>query len=68
MGRVREHTLGNATVVMIFVEEVLRQVLVGRHHEKVEVVEDLLLLEFPIIVMEVVIHPHEALIQDLRDD
>ena len=69
MIRVGEDALGNATVVVILVEEELLSFLrLQRHRDQVEVVEDLPLLGSPVIIVEVVIDPHEALVDQFRND
>jgi hypothetical protein len=67
--RVGEDALRNASVVVVLVEEELLPFLrLKRDRDQVEVIEDLLLLGSPVIIVEVVIDPHEALVDQLRDD
>lgn len=67
---VREDTLRHSTVVQVFIEEELIRVRgrLGRDNQKVEVVKDRFLAGAPVIVMEVVINPEEALIKQFRDE
>ena len=59
----------NASVVMVLVEEELLSFLrLKRDRDQVEVIEDLLLLGSPVIIVEVVIDPHEALVDHFRND
>ena len=50
--------------MMILVKEVFLWVLTGllRDGHQVEVIKDLLLLRSPVVIVEVVINPHESLI------
>lgn len=59
----------NASVVMILVkEEFLGPILLLRDGNQVEIVENLLLLGPPVIIVEVIVNPHEALVYHLRND
>lgn len=64
---VREHTLGDSAVEGVLIEEelVLVGLIRGREHQQVEVVKYSLLLRAPVIVMEVVVNPHETLVKQL---
>lgn len=64
---VGEHTLGDASVVMFFFEEELCLIVGEWQNEEVEIIEDLLLLGAPIVIVEVVLNPHKALIYHLGD-
>jgi len=67
--RVGEDALRNASVVVVLVEEELLPFLrLKRDRDQVEVIEDLLLLGSPVIIVEVVIDPHEALVDHFRND
>jgi hypothetical protein len=67
--RVGEDALRNASVVVVLVEEELLPFLrLERDRDQVEVIEDLLLLGSPVIIVEVVIDPHEALVDHFRYD
>ena len=68
MVRVREHTLRNASVMMIFVKEVFLGVFTCLlwDSNQVEVIEDLLLLGSPVIIVEVIIDPHKSLVNHFR--
>jgi hypothetical protein len=56
--RIGEDALGNASVVVILVEEEFLSFLrLQRDRDQVEVVEDLPLLGSPVIIVEVVINP-----------
>ena len=68
MVRIREHSLWNAAIMRILVEEELISIYVrGWHDQQIEVVKHLLLLGSPIIIVEVIVNPHKALIQNLWD-
>ena len=57
-------------MVMVLVKEVFLGVLAGLlgDGKQVEVIEDLLLLGSPVVIVEVVINPHEALVYEFRDN
>jgi hypothetical protein len=67
--RIREDTLRNTSVVMVLIKEELLAILslLGDGNE-IKVVEDLPLLRSPVFIMEVVINPHETLINEFRND
>ena len=56
--------------MMVLVKEVFLGVLAGLlgDGKQVEVIEDLLLLGSPVVIVEVVINPHEALVYEFRDN
>jgi hypothetical protein len=55
---------------MVLVKEIFLGVLTGLlgDGKQVEVIEDLLLLGSPVVIVEVVINPHEALVYEFRDN
>jgi len=70
VSRVGEDTLGDAPAVGVLVKEEF--VLIGcwgcGDNQKVEIVEDFLLLCPPVIIVEVVLNPHESLVDHLWRD
>jgi hypothetical protein len=60
--------LGDSPLEVGSVIEELGGVFVVGDHEETEVVEGALLLGLPVIVVEVVINPHELLVYYLRGD
>ena len=70
MCRIGEHTLRHAAVIVILVKEELVLLGIGccRYYQEVKVVEDCLLLQFPVRVVEVVVNPHEPLVNHFRYD
>lgn len=67
---VRENALRHPTAVDIFIEEefVLVWCSCCRYLEQVEVVIDLLLLQLPVGIVEVVVDPHESLVDHFWHD
>jgi hypothetical protein len=63
-----EYALGNLSVYVIFVEEEVVLLLILGNLQKVEIVEDFLLLFLPVLVMEVIANPHEPLVNELGDN
>jgi hypothetical protein len=55
-------------MVVLVKEELLPFLCLEWDRDQVEVIEDLLLLGSPVIIVEVVIDPHEALVDQLRHD
>lgn len=68
MIRRRENTLRNDPLVVTSVIEVLEVAIFSRHHKQVEAVKDFGLGFLPISIMEVVVDPHELLIDHLWYD
>lgn len=66
--RWREDALRNYPLIRSSIVEVLELAFFAGHHEQVEVVVDFLLRLLPVLVMEVVVDPHEALVEYLRHD
>jgi len=64
----RENTLRNDPLVVASVIEVLEVALLARYHKQIEAVKDFFLGFLPISIVEVVIDPHELLIDHLWND
>ena len=70
MVRIGKHTLRDPPIETVLVKEklvILRLCRWGKN-QQVEVVKNCLLLRTPVIVMEVIFNPEEALVEHLRDN
>lgn len=63
-----EDSFWDTTMVVVAVEEVFRCIRMWWDNKEVEVIVNLLLFGLPIVIVEVVIDPHESLVDHFRNN
>ena len=64
--RIREDTLRHNSLIRTTIQAILEFIGRARHDEQIEAVEGVLLLRLPVGIVEVIVEPHELLVNHLR--